>query len=130
MSDLTDFLRARLDEEAARAEAATHGPWRADLDEDLVLAGDEVVARMWDFNRAGTAVQCAADTMTITIHADPTRVLAEVEAWRVVLEQARYVDDASSDSMVGTIALDAILSAKAAVYSNHPDYKEKWANVA
>lgn len=128
MSDLTEFLRARLDEEAVRAGKATRGPWRADLDEDLVLAGDDVIARMWDFNRAGTAVQCAADTMLVTVHADPVRVLAEIEAKREVVRLAERAHDYHETFMNGfSAAMEEALRLFALPYAAHPDYQPEWA---
>lgn len=152
MDDLVAFLRACLDEEADRAGAGTSGPWRADVDEEVVFAGDEVVARMRDFNRSMTAAQVAADTELVAVHADPERVLREVAAKRRIVDaylppgadphpglpciNYEGQDPAQYDEF-GTcerhwqasktqLRHDFVLRLLALPYADHPEYRQEW----
>lgn len=127
--DLMEFLRARLDEDEQAAKAATSGPWRysegkhwrkpgTSWFEEAVFAGE--------VGRAATCVagtgetddpQSMADAAFIARH-DPARALAEVTAKRRILQ--RYADNA-----VDEWPLFPLLEL-AAVYADHPDYREEW----
>jgi hypothetical protein len=127
VSDLTTFLRARLNEDQARAEAtqarvAADGGWFGAR--DLVTgAGFE-----------------AADAELVAVHADPARVLREVEAKRQIVDEHGDVNGGSCDTCVdgawgypthgGSTPQDypcRTLRLLASVYADHADYRQEWA---
>jgi Family of unknown function (DUF6221) len=141
MSDLVEFLRARLDEDEWVARAAGAGTWTRECDhvgwdgEKLppshdtccVVAGDDI--RIYD--EGGHDPEQANHIARW----DPTRVLAEVEAKRDILDEAEL--------MIGMTAADPdvrdhvesnrwmwkydILWPLVRVYADHPDFNPAWA---
>jgi Family of unknown function (DUF6221) len=128
MSDLVEFLTARLDEDN---EAALDM-----LARDWTLTGRDVMT-------AGFVIAEASSDLTgrhIARH-DPARVLREVEAKRKILDlwhnpakvehlpegahEGRDPDEIMRDVAVAE-AIDEIVRTLAAVYSDHPDYDEAW----
>ena len=93
MSDLVAWLRAQLDEDERAAHSATSGPWT----NDDPLARDGVFAPAID----GFVVDCdyvrmgpfAVHNATHIARHDPTRVLADVEAKRQILELHDLIDN-------------------------------------
>lgn len=123
MDDLVQFVTARLDEEAELAASASPGPWSTNAEADEVLAVDGVTVAD-GFALSGQ--QLRATTRHIARHG-PARVLAEVDAKRVLLtEYERLKYEVMSDDMSGVTALERVLRAKAAVHADHPDYQEAW----
>lgn len=101
MSDLTEFLLARFDEEAANAE------WIHDSSEDDL--------RLLEFYG-----QCTCGR--------PARVLAEVAAKRRIV-QLHVSGEAWCDHCAGPGDIDdscPTLRALASVYADHPDYRQEW----
>ncbi|MFF5421815.1 DUF6221 family protein [Streptomyces misionensis] len=126
MDDLVQFLRARLDEDADLALAASPGPWHPDEEHDEVLAVDDIVVAE-GFALSGRQLRATVDH--IARH-DPARVLAEVESKRLILaDYQRYAAERRS-MMGGWDSLSPedspILTALASVYANHPDYRDTW----
>ena len=125
---LVAFLKARLDEDEAAAEAAASvaGPgwkaetyWPEDESRTRTCVRSEGGAFLADFDDTPDYPDLATH---VALH-DPARELREVLFWRKVL-------DAYSDSLEGSIVRDAIgftVIAYAAVYSDHPDYWQEWA---
>jgi len=131
MSDLVEFLRARLDEDERDAKAATPAPWEYDADDQIVytmhdgpggdLVGDEVAY----VRRRG---------MEHIARHDPARVLAEVEAKRRILEEASGADwlpanarDDEPEYAYGIArAWNDALKLLALPYADHADYREEW----
>lgn len=119
MDDLTAFLAARLDEDEAALGYVEPGPWTS--------SGPYV-------GSASGIIAQARHTETgahIARH-DPARVLREVEAKRAMLalhnafsNPASLVERALWPSI--REALLCILRDAAAVYSDHPDYRQEWA---
>jgi hypothetical protein len=114
--DLIAFVRARLDETAARAEAAQANAWYQA--EDLERQGFE-----------------SADARLITYDADPARVLREVEAKRGVLaiydqmtaDAANSRAIVSSPGRIGLTVLKPVLCHMARAWADHPDYRaDEW----
>jgi Family of unknown function (DUF6221) len=110
VSDLAGFLAARLDEIEAAAREAASRP-----------LGDA-----WDDGTRLTAV-----ARHIARH-DPARVLREVEAKRKILRrcEARINElDVHPNGLVSPRAVLArqIIAELAAVFSDHPDYRQEWA---
>ena len=114
--DLVAFLKARLDEDEAAANAA----WGVE----------------WDWRYIAQPFgerPSIAHTVHIARH-DPARVLREVEAKRAMI--ARYERAAAlpasvvsfthgQDDGYAQACADAIRDA-AAVWSDHPDYRQEW----
>jgi hypothetical protein len=142
MSDLIEFLRARLDEEAEVARAAminSGGEW---AQVDPVRAP----CRVEDTTRGYVVVNDDGWTTSeqaahIARH-DPARVLAEVEAkrriialWKAADDDAagerRYADSydtgVSGWPMGREDAFSDALRLLAFPYANHPDYRAEWA---
>lgn len=145
MTDLTDFLRERLAEDQAAAEATLidvtgSGDWRADehpvaLTVDLYRVRDvnarpvvEGVKSLYDDE--GPAEPLYVDGEAVAAHIarhDPARVLREVAAKRALLnvyEIAEQTHDILGD---GYVALDQAVRALAAVYADHSQYDTEWA---
>jgi Family of unknown function (DUF6221) len=144
MSDLVAFLKARLDEDEARArrklEAAAEWPgqvWVTPRSEGVVpsvaVAEDAPKAprRIWpqDENAYphvdhGWVVH---DTATCVWSADEARrQLREVEAKRLVMGiRDEALGGAAPDFRIADV-LEEALRCLAAVYSDHPDYDEAW----
>ena len=101
MSDLVEFLEARIDDD------------EYDANRELLLGTTTVLTRM----NSRILAECAAKRAVI--------VLAQKAA-----EAEREFDDYEWQGTVKRrepLAGDAILYALAAVYKDHPDYQEEWA---
>ena len=134
MDDLVQFLRARLDEDAALAGAASPGPWSANAEADEVLAVDGVTVAD---GFALSSRQLRATTEHIARH-NPARVLAEVEAKRRAVNECAYWNEKLSQEAanpskypqpgLGLIldAVNPILRALALAYADHPAYRPAW----
>ncbi|MGW9030388.1 DUF6221 family protein [Streptomyces sp. NPDC055722] len=124
IADLVAFLRARLDEDDRAARAATPGPWttrnlgRHD--------GSSIVADTGKRTRLGLPVgpvlgamhgPCGAADGSHAARHDPARVLRQTAILR------DRVDLWSK--MLGSHA-PACLRAVAAIWADHPDYREEW----
>ena len=129
---IVEFLLARIAEDEALAEAAIddHPHWLA-MGHDLyqyeggVASGYLAVDR-----RVPQGVEHIANW-------DPARVLAECQAKRAIIEHAEEATgldiSVDNDRAIGPRDLDAdpyvgdlILRHLAAVYADHPDYREEW----
>jgi hypothetical protein len=132
MTDLVEFLRARLDEDEVAASAASPGPWHVNDESDTVLAVDDIeVAEGF----ALSGPQLRATTAHVARH-DPARVLADVEAKRLLIEHAETVS--SMDGQIeggwgtrGSVPWNEdegirLLRLLALPHADHPDYDESW----
>lgn len=134
---LLDFIKARLDEDEAKAQAAMPGPWRHNPDkhwrkpgtriyEEAVLAGPAGQDAAYV---AGTGEsddpQSMADAEHIARH-DPTRVLAEVTAKRRIIELCERSESGDNGDSAATLLADQVLANLALPYADHPDYDESW----
>jgi hypothetical protein len=117
VSDLTAFLDARLDEDEAAAKAA----WGVE----------------WDWRYVAQPLgerPSIAHTLHIARH-DPARVLREVVAKRSLVEDHTgqcCVNDTCCGEIAGYFDSEAgdpcpVLRHLAAIYSDHPDYRQEWA---
>ncbi|MEV7584406.1 DUF6221 family protein [Streptomyces erythrochromogenes] len=119
---LVQFLRARLDED--EQIALSHRQWSPDW------YFDDTAGEIRDSVNRGTVafVPAELDATHIARH-DPARALAEVEAKRrIIADYERYVAERRRamggwDSYPGE---SPILAALAAVYADHPDYRDDW----
>ena len=115
-----EFLTTQLDQEETLARAATSGPWEACA---VGHAGSHVVRPAgsceWvsQVSRQDRAEQ-EADAAHIARH-DPEHTLREVRAKRAILARAH-------DGSVDSDAALEILVHLAAVYADHPAYRQDW----
>lgn len=154
--DIAEFLTARLGEDEAAAKAAPGCRWQSHTEADIAGASvyDEqwvlLYPERYDHDNAlsdkpGATgpmyIQRARDELVVHIaRHDPARVLREVEAKRARLalmtEAVAEMDKLLADDTASKIdqamavgrARAATVAVKhdAAVYSDHPDYDEKW----
>jgi hypothetical protein len=121
---MLDFLRARLGEEEATANAAGangHDRWIAAWGTVVDAADPDSYAMITD----STSEVCAH----IARH-DPATALAEVKVWRRLLLE--YSIPAGTDAVYGgteretgfRLALGFALKCKYMTYSSHPEYRE------
>lgn len=117
-ADLVAFLRARLDEDAELArQAAEAGPlaqWDKDID---VMLGSALRLRR-RLADGGVPDALAGAALAHAARHDPTRVLRQTAVLRDMVDLW--------SRMVGTHA-QACLRAVAAIWADHPDYREEWA---
>jgi Family of unknown function (DUF6221) len=114
---LAGFLAARLDEDEAAANAV-YGWWRAHGQRSIA---DESYAAI-------LIADVDPGTRAHILRHDPSRVLREVTAKREILAECStlvivgvaYPDEAGPESAA------RILQLLASVYSDHPDYQDKW----
>jgi len=135
MSDLVEFLRARLaeDEQAARAAGAMGDEWDDGLPDDTVIRNYH--SSVFDARESVNAVHVARH--------DPARVLAEVEAKRRIIDLHKPVTlhrmrdgqlqeiiaceyDTDPDGAGWTEFPCETLRLLALPYDQHPDYDEAW----
>ena len=114
MSDLVEFLRARLDEDEAVAREAVkirERVYQGRFESDLTFEA-------WDDHPAGTVI------------VGPERVLREVEAKRaLILAELSHVDDWEANYCYTCHDVPQrcpTLRTLAAVYADHPDYRDEW----
>lgn len=132
--DLTQWLRAQLDEDERIARAATLGPW--------VQSGIGDYGWTVDFGRPGAGVETAdteqglADADFIAAH-NPARALREIDAKRRMLDeftQAGSVPDTperrTSPHWKGDFGylqgLARAVHLLASAYADRPGYREEW----
>jgi hypothetical protein len=135
MSELTDFLLARITEDEARARAATPGPWIASGQDDywevLNLRGssmdDVVVSAGWPSDPAGGACEKDADHIA---RWNPARVLAECDTKRRIVTNIGVVvlepfglqwPEGYREALEHTLRLLAL------PYADHSEYRSEWA---
>ncbi|OQQ32280.1 hypothetical protein A6411_10770 [Prescottella equi] len=142
MSDIVEFLRARLDEDEAVARAASPQDdpvWWVDFtgvdDRPNIQTRVDDLFGPWRTVAYGVA---ETDAYHIARH-DPARVLREVEAKRAILaqeEEARaHYDHIKSSatypgveiSMGHVVALATVIRHLASAYADHPDFQQEWA---
>lgn len=143
---ITEFLLARIAEDEAVARAATEGPWEADAMDAghsrfemnvWITAGDagDTVCDMGGLQRSHNEKVALDDGYKDAQHIarhDPARVLAECAAKRAII--AEHQQD-----HLGAVCTRCrfiggymeypcpTLEALAAVYADHPDYRQEWA---
>jgi len=126
MSDLVEFLRARLDEDQRAAQAVPHrGPFR------LRPGADAIWVDSADDTLTVALVPIPAEAMAghIARH-DPARVLADIAAKRAVIGHIEAMDHggarAHEQFRQWEVSGEDILCHLAAVYADHPDYDPAW----
>lgn len=146
---ITEFIKARLDEEERLAEAASPGPWRFDADWSEIRASDDITV-CEAFALSGNQLR---NTAAHIIAHDPKAVLRDIETRRAMLRDAaawtHYICDdswytcrASPEADGGEYGYDPedprecncgdddrrkqLHRRLAAPYAAHPDYDPKW----
>lgn len=104
MTDLVEFLRARLDEDEHEARDAIEERQRV-----APIDGEDFDLKSWP------------DLGVPAVIIGPERLLAEVEAKRRIIDLGR---DFRSDEALG--ALEEVLGLLALPYVDHPDFQESW----
>lgn len=120
---LVTFVRARLDDDEQAAHMAIVKGLDGSYDGERWSVVDRRV-RTDDGSREGVAIartrhEDPGAAEHIARH-DPARVLAEVAIWRQAV--STYVRAEQDSDAPAVSALLGMLSAKAAIYSEHPDY--------
>lgn len=126
MSDgLIEFVRARLDDEAAVAGEATQettGRWTA---RETDWGGGAIVEDDCGALILPTAAN-AGHYQHIARH-NPARVLAEIEAKREMLRLFERSHDYPAIFTSGFgAAMEQVVRLFAAPYADHPDYRQQW----
>ncbi len=139
MSDLAEFLAARLDEEEAAAREAADGDsgawfmgnkWNIYRTEDEARSDEDYQG---DEHKLVAYGNVKPQSAHIARH-HPARVLREVAAMRAIIGDE---DDGLALYAVHergvwpeelTRAADQILRLLAAIWSDHPDYRPEWAS--
>jgi Family of unknown function (DUF6221) len=128
VSDLVEFLLARLDEDEQAARTAGADRWRAT---DSGVYHDDASTQPGPF-AIGRYEHLGAEGTHIARH-DPARVLAEVEAKRRMLE-AHYdyngvcprCFDFSNKPVPRELWPCETVRLLAPPYGDHPDYRQEW----
>lgn len=121
---LLEFLQARLTEDELTALAAIDGSpaWRSSLDFRDVK--DDNGRFVIEADRKHPSVGQAAH---IARHC-PSRVLAEVEAKRLVI--ADYLRTDAGGDLLERDIVESVLRHMSSVYADHPDYNPSWSRSA
>ena len=82
MSEIADFLRARIAERRALAEAASPGPWHANLEADEVVAVDGITVAD-GFALSGRQLRATVQHIAAN---DPADVIADCDAKQRLLD--------------------------------------------
>lgn len=130
MSQIADFLRARLLERRALAEAASPGPWRANEEHDEVVAADGITVAD-GFALSGRQLRATVDHIAAN---DPAAVIADCDAKLFMLAGCERALAASTEepekpaSVGARNVVEHLLRYFAAPFAGHPDHKgEEWA---
>lgn len=119
--DLVQFLRARLDEDEQTARRV-ESSWRQIGDTGVIVASDgERAEECANGNWSGIAEHI--------VRHDPARVLREVEAKRVLLDDHERFVTERRRMMGGWDSYpeaSPVLVAFASIYAGHPDYRVEW----
>lgn len=145
IADVIAFLAARCDEFDAAAKRAGGYRWESDVEALKADHGPHGVEQIGEFWKtpdgpANGYVSDPASAAHTALH-DPARALREVEADRRLLdlyERAKQYRDrvfaqpeplSISDEMRAVtqmMALEQVMRLRAAIWSDHPDYRQEW----
>lgn len=129
MSDLIEFLRARLNEDE-QAALGISDTWHVE-DYEVTAQADGAVQASWVVagprGEVGVAMVNGVRRAHHIARHDPARVLREVEAKRRIIAEHEPGQDPcdAHDAMFETVPCDTLMEL-AAVYADHPDYREDW----
>lgn len=119
MEELTEFLRARLQDDEWAAQDATEGPWMIDYAD-----GSDEPAGIYGSSRMVVSGGLSATDAEHIVRNDPFLALAEVNAKRHIIALCE-APTAPADPGGEPWGL-AILKQLAAPYSHHTDYCQEW----
>jgi hypothetical protein len=147
MNGVVEFLEARIgeDEKTAKAllkdlEGEVQESYAGAVDERGPMTPDRLLhAQMWAHYDGQSKRRSFAKGQQIADLASPDRALAECAAKRAIIELAQKATEVEKEfddyewrgagpEQVDPWTGDAILFALAAVYKDHPDYQQEWAN--
>ena len=127
MSEIADFLRARIAERRVLAEAASPGPWHANDEADEVVADDGITVAD-GFALSGRQLRATVQHIAAN---DPVDVIADCDAKLWIVNAAEKLPeltaafdqfDNNRDAWARTLRL------LAQQFVGHPDHKgEEWA---
>ncbi|WP_406122958.1 DUF6221 family protein [Streptomyces canus] len=134
MSEIADFLRARYAERRALAEAASPGPWRANAENDEVVADDGITVAE-GFALSGRQLRATVDHIVAN---DPTDVIADLDAKLAIVDLHAPVELAGLGELMDACAVCEVtgkypefpcqtLRILAQPFAGHPGHKgEDW----
>ena len=137
MADLTDFLRARLDEDEQVARSSGDGrvAWLTYLDDEghmhyTTVASGTDMATGSDDTWVANGKELPAPARVLLVY-DPARELRKVEARQRILATFVALDTHPNRLTYGQlqqqwVALRAVIAGLALPYADHPDYREEW----
>lgn len=114
VDDLATWLRAQLYADERVARAATPGPWQVGSVSEFGTADVDGITTAY------SEPCCAAEDAEHIARWDPTRVLAEVDATR------RILDEWAGEEYLHRAALGTAIRILAVVYGDRPGYREEW----
>jgi hypothetical protein len=129
VTEIADFLRARIAERRSLAEAASPGPWRANEEGDEVVAVDGITVAD-GFALSGRQLRATVQHIAAN---DPADVIGDCDAKLALVDLAaetlRYAKGDSEVDHYGALDLaDRTLYLLAQQFAGHPDHKgEAWA---
>lgn len=127
MSDLAEFVLARVADDEAVAREASPGPWDVDSEVYAEYVSDADGLAVISGARWGGEASVFNDTDDALhlVRWHPARVLAECEAKRrIVAAITAWLDEHSDEDHVP--AGDDALCWLALPYADHPDYRAEW----
>ncbi|QCB93285.1 DUF6221 family protein [Cellulomonas shaoxiangyii] len=151
MSDLVEFLRARLGEDEA---AFTLPEWQPDVGGDWTLSGDGFFATYWPDNTVSASIYRGDDQVATSGIVsrrsraecqafaegwirEHTRVLADIEAKRQIVQtyiatlaheqQFQGQGTASAVADGARAVAEGVVRLLALPYADHPEYRPEWA---
>jgi hypothetical protein len=131
-ADVAKFLRARLLDDERAAEP---------IDEDgtrWLYDGIAATGKGWVLATSGTRIECPLPVARHIARQQPSRVMRDIEAKRrIVADFERAENVAEMEAEAGrpeeswaweskAASLYGALMRLAAVYSDHPDYRQEW----
>jgi beta-xylosidase len=129
MTNLATFLRARLAEHRAIAEAASPWPWKINPDDpEEVLAHDDILVADV-FALSGNQTRNTATFIAVN---DPAAALADLDAKLAIVDlmdrTLRFAEgDSEADHYGALDNAEEVLCHLARPFAGHPDYQEDWA---
>ena len=133
MTSLRDFIAARLDEDQEAAENASQDPdegnvWtvgarRREFKQEARI-GDDRDDLVFDI-KDGVCV-AFDELLEYLTRFHPRRILREIESKRAIVEEHSGTHSCGADHATDEDPCDT-LKFMAAVYSDHPSYREEWA---
>lgn len=123
MTEIADFLRARIAERRTLAEAASPGPWHANPEHDEILAADGVTVAD-GFALSGRQLRATVDHI---VASDPDAVIADCDAKLALVDEIEPSMEA--DGPASDAELHALESHPAYEYRTTSGPRKQWDDV-